>query len=99
MPTSHVLTCYLSARNAEAYISTLVVGDIRRGVDRMREKTLPGRRCWTKWLMALMTSYRDRTLAVTTEIAEEWGRLSASNLLRLSTVSWRRQPRCTTSPS
>jgi hypothetical protein len=32
-----------------------------------------------KWLMTLTTSYRDRTLAVTTEIAEEWGRLSASN--------------------
>jgi toxin FitB len=31
------------------------------------------------WLMTLMTSYRDRTLAVTTEIAEEWGRLSTSN--------------------
>jgi toxin FitB len=78
-PNPDVLTWYQSARNAEAYISTLVVGEIRRGVDRMWENEPSRATVLEQWLVTLMTSYRDRTLAVTTEIAEEWGRLSASN--------------------
>jgi toxin FitB len=78
-PNPHVLTWYLSARNAEAYISTLVVGEIRRGVDRMWGNDPTRATMLDRWLMTLITSYRDRTPAVTTEIAEEWGRLSASN--------------------
>jgi hypothetical protein len=83
-----------------AYISTLVVGEIRLGVDRMWENDLTRATMLDKWLMTLITSYRDRTLAVTTEIGLRSGDdLARPTLLRLSTVSWRRQPRCTTSPS
>jgi toxin FitB len=59
-PNPHAHTWYLSARNAEAYISTLVVGEIMRGVDRMWENDPTRATMLDKWLMMLMTSYRDR---------------------------------------
>jgi toxin FitB len=78
-PNPHVLAWYQQVRNAEAYVSTLVVGEIRRGIERMREHDPVRTQALEEWLRTLVTTYRDRTLPITTEVADEWGRLSASD--------------------
>jgi hypothetical protein len=59
------------------YLSTLVIGEIRRGVDRLRPRDPKQAVVLERWLSGLTALYRDRLLPVTTQVAEEWGRMSA----------------------
>jgi hypothetical protein len=77
-PNSNVLTWHQRHRQAEAYISTLVVGEIRQGVERVRPRDPAQADVLERWLAGLVSAYRDRILQVTIDVAEEWGRLNAS---------------------
>ncbi|HZN18702.1 MAG TPA: type II toxin-antitoxin system VapC family toxin [Micromonosporaceae bacterium] len=76
-PNLHVLAWRQSQRHAEAYISTLVVGEIRQGIERVRPRDPVQADALERWLVGLVPAYRDRILPVTVAIAEEWGRLNA----------------------
>jgi predicted nucleic acid-binding protein len=75
-PNPHVLTWHHSQTRAEAYVSVLVVGEIRQGIERVRPRDPKQADALERWLVGLVSAYRDRVLPVTTEIAEEWGRLN-----------------------
>jgi predicted nucleic acid-binding protein len=75
-PNRHVLTWHHSQTRAEAYVSVLVVGEIRQGIERVRPRDPKQADALARWLVGLVSAYRDRVLPVTTEIAEEWGRLN-----------------------
>lgn len=77
-PNSHVLAWQQRHRRAEAYISALVVGEIRQGIERVRPRDPAQADVLERWLTGLVSAYRDRILPVTVDIAEEWGRLNAS---------------------
>lgn len=64
--------------HADVYLSALVIGEIRRGIDRLRPRDPKQADVLERWLSGLGTSYRDRLLPVTTQVAQEWGRMSAS---------------------
>ena len=64
-----------SVRGAELYLSVLVVGEIRQGIERLRRRD-PRHAVFEAWLATLRLDYADRILPVTAEIAEEWGRLN-----------------------
>jgi toxin FitB len=74
----HVLAWYLEHRGAEAYVSSLVVGEIRYGVERVRRRDPAQADVLERWLAGLLDAYRDRILPVTSDVAEEWGRMNAS---------------------
>ena len=74
----HVLAWHRRQRQAEAYISALVVGEIRQGVERVRRRDPAQAASLERWLAGLHPAYRDRILPVTVAIAQEWGRLNAS---------------------
>ena len=76
-PHPRVLAWQQSQRRAEAYLSVLVIGEIRQGIERLRRRDPAHTRTLEQWLAGLLTSYRDRILPVTTDVAEEWGRLNA----------------------
>jgi toxin FitB len=76
-PNPHVLAWHQDQRQAEAYLSALVVGEIRQGIERVRPRDPAQAEALERWLVRLVTTYRDRILAVTTAVAEEWGRLNA----------------------
>jgi predicted nucleic acid-binding protein len=63
------------------YLSTLVVGEIRQGIERLRRRDHERAIGFEAWLSALKTQYRDRVIAVDAEIAEEWGRINAESSL------------------
>jgi predicted nucleic acid-binding protein len=73
----HVREWHRRQRQAEAYISALVVGEIRQGIERVRRRDPAQAASLERWLVGLHPAYRDRVLPVTVAIAQEWGRLNA----------------------
>lgn len=59
------------------YLSVLVIGEIRRGIEQQRRRDPIQAATRERWLDALVRDYAGRILPVTHEIAEEWGRLGA----------------------
>ena len=60
----------------ELYLSVLVIGEVRRGVERLKRRDPDGAETYEAWLGAVLHDYADRILPVDAEIAEEWGRMS-----------------------
>jgi toxin FitB len=58
------------------HVSVLLVGEIRRGIERLRRRDPPQAAILEFWLATLRLAYADRIIPITVEIAEEWGRLS-----------------------
>jgi predicted nucleic acid-binding protein len=65
----------------DLYLSVLVVGEVRRGIERLRRRDPAQAGVYEEWLMALQRDYASRILPVSAEAAEEWGRMNASDPL------------------
>jgi predicted nucleic acid-binding protein len=72
-----VVHWFESADADELFLSVLVVGEIRKGVDLARHQDPVKARALERWLADLEGSYGDRVLPVTMAIADRWGRLGA----------------------
>jgi hypothetical protein len=61
----------------DLFLSVLVLGEIRKGIEQARSKD-PVKACaLEQWLVGLNQKYGDRILPVTAAVAEQWGRLCA----------------------
>jgi predicted nucleic acid-binding protein len=58
------------------YLSVLVVGEIRRGIARLRQRDPSQGAVYEAWLGQLRADYAERILPITADIAEEWGRMN-----------------------
>lgn len=76
-PNPHVAGWHESQRRAEAYLSTLVVGEIRQGIERVRPRDPRQADGLERWLTRLLSAYGNRILPITIDVAQEWGRLNA----------------------
>ena len=72
-----VLAWLESVEDADLFLSVLVAGEIRRGVEQARPKDPVKARALEAWLSGLEQKYGDRVLPVTTGVADQWGRLNA----------------------
>jgi predicted nucleic acid-binding protein len=61
----------------ELYLSVLVVGEIRRGVEVIRRRDPRHAASLEHWLRRLILDHAERLLPLDVAVAEEWGRLSA----------------------
>lgn len=59
------------------YLSVLVVGEVRQGVERLSRKDAVQAARIERWLEALKMDYSDRILPISVAVAEVWGRLNA----------------------
>ncbi|MHB8763666.1 MAG: PIN domain-containing protein [Deferrisomatales bacterium] len=57
------------------YVSVIVLGEIRRGVELLRRRDTVAATRLEAWLLELRASLGARLLPVTDEIADRWGRL------------------------
>lgn len=64
---------------ADAYLSVLVVGEIERGIERIRERDAKSATRLRRWLSGLCAQFEDRILPVTLPIARIWGKMGAPN--------------------
>ena len=76
-PDPHVLAWHQRNVTAAAYVSVLVLGEIRQGIRRVRHRDAAQAEALERWLEGLVAGYRDRILPVTADVAREWGRLAA----------------------
>jgi toxin FitB len=60
---------------AELFISVLVLGEIRRGIERIRLRDAAQAKALEKWLLWVATEFADRLLLVDEKVADQWGRL------------------------
>jgi toxin FitB len=68
---------WLSSVAAEdLYLSVLVVGEIRQGIEGLRRRDSVQADHLEVWLSGLRRHYADRILSIDLEIAEEWGRMN-----------------------
>jgi predicted nucleic acid-binding protein len=88
-----VASWYASIEDVEIYLSVLLLGEIRRGVERARAKGPARARALDRWLAVLQDSFADRILPIDNEVADAWGRMSAIDPCPRSMLSWRRPPR------
>ena len=68
---------YASISDESLYLSVLVIGEIRRGVELARAKDPVRASALNKWLSVVIDAFGDRILPINDAIAEEWGRMSA----------------------
>lgn len=71
------VTDWASTINPEhLHTSVLVIGEIRRGVERVRRKDRRQAAVLEGWLEQVRTAFAERILGVDERVAEEWGRMS-----------------------
>ena len=59
----------------QLFVSVLVLGEIRQGIERIRTRDQAQARALEKWLLGLSTEFAERVLPVDERVADEWGRL------------------------
>jgi predicted nucleic acid-binding protein len=65
----------------QLFLSVLVLGEIRRGVERRRPKDPVAAASLEAWLFDLENIYQDRILPINARICDLWGRLSVREQL------------------
>lgn len=76
-PSPHVVAWFREADPEGLYVSVLVIGEIRRGVERLRARDAERGRRLEAWLAELRESFADRVLPISEPVGEAWGRLGA----------------------
>jgi len=64
------------AAESELFTSVLVVGEIRRGIERLRQRDVAAALALEQWLMHIAFGFADRILGIDFAVAERWGRLN-----------------------
>lgn len=77
----HVAAWYRSIRDDELFLSVLVIGEIRQGIERLRTRSPLRVAALERWLEELLASYGDRVLPVDERVAQIWGRINPREVL------------------
>lgn len=73
----NVAAWYASISDDDIYLSVLVLGEIRKGIERARPSNPGKARALEKWLSAVRKSFAERIIPIDQAVADEWGRISA----------------------
>jgi toxin FitB len=63
--------------DANLFLSVLVTGELRQGVERLRLRDAVQAESLDRWLRGLNDDYAERLLPVDSRVADIWGRLNA----------------------
>jgi len=72
---------YASISDADLYLSVLVLGEIRRGIELARPRDPVKASALETWLLAIGDAFSERILPVDRNVSDEWGRMAASRPL------------------
>jgi predicted nucleic acid-binding protein len=72
-----VAAWYASIPDDSLHLSVLVLGEIRRGAERVRPRDPLKAEALDAWLAAVTSAFGDRILPVDRAVADEWGRITA----------------------
>jgi predicted nucleic acid-binding protein len=74
----NVASWYASIDDDDLYLSVLVLGEIRKGVEQARLRDPAKAEALEAWLKAVDAAFGERILPVDRAVADEWGRMSAT---------------------
>jgi len=64
--------------DADLHLSALTLGEIRKGIELLRDRDPAQAEVFASWLNELRTRFADRIVPIDDRVAEEWGRLNAA---------------------
>ena len=73
----NVAAWYSNLEEESLYLSVLVLGEIRKGIEGLRDRDAGKANELDLWLEQLQTSFQSQILPVDITISQEWGRLSS----------------------
>lgn len=73
----NVAAWYAGVNDFDLYLSVLVTGEIRKGIELSRSRDRQKSETLQRWLHMLEQGFGERILPVSFSVADEWGRLSA----------------------
>lgn len=75
-PDAGVAGWFASVPADRLFLSFLVVGEIRQGIERLARRDPAKAEIFERWLSQLLDGYGDRLVPITDRIAQAWGRLN-----------------------
>jgi predicted nucleic acid-binding protein len=64
--------------DVDLHLSVLTLGEIRKGIEMLRDRDPAQAEVFAGWLGELQTRFADRIVSIDVRVAEEWGRLNAA---------------------
>ena len=74
---ARVAAWYAGLEESDLFLSVLVTGEIRKGIELARPRDNQKAVALERWLQEVERSFGDRILPIDTRIAETWGAMSA----------------------
>jgi predicted nucleic acid-binding protein len=68
---------YASIADGDLFLSTLVLGEIRKGVELARSRDTGKAAALERWLRQVEAAFDGRVLGIDNAVADQWGRMSA----------------------
>jgi hypothetical protein len=68
---------YASVVDDELFLSTLVLGEVRKGIELARAKDPNKAATLEQWLRQVATAFGSRVLGIDRSVSDQWGRMSA----------------------
>jgi predicted nucleic acid-binding protein len=72
-----VLDWFKANGESGLYLSSIVIGEIRKGIESLRRRDPDGAGMLDDWLSEITLRFEDRIIPVDQAVAEEWGRISS----------------------
>ena len=72
-----VASWYEQVDGEALYLSVLVLGELRKGIESIRARDPAQALALERWLIAVADEFGERVLPITREVADQWGRMSA----------------------
>ncbi len=73
----HVAAWYASISDADLFLSTLVLGEIRKGIELARARDPDKAAALERWLRQIEAAFDGRVLGIDNAVSDQWGRMSA----------------------
>jgi predicted nucleic acid-binding protein len=73
----HVSAWYASIADEQLFLSTLVLGEIREGVELVRLRDADKAVALERWLRQIEAAFDGRVLGIDNAVSDRWGRMSA----------------------
>lgn len=74
----NVAAWYSSIKDADLYLSVLILGEIRKGIELARPRDPAKAEALQGWLDAVVSAFADRVIPVDRFVSDAWGRMSAT---------------------
>lgn len=74
---SRVASWWASVNDSDLFLSVLVLGEVRQGIEQVRGHDAVKVRALEKWLSAVTEAFRGRILGIDQSVADVWGSIQA----------------------